>query len=301
MKILHLADLHFGKRVNEISMLAEQEHICGQILEIARRERPQAALLAGDIYDKPTPAPEAVQLFDYLLTELADAVPNVLLIAGNHDSAERLAFGARLLDRQGVYIAPPFAGEVTRVELADEFGPVDFWLLPFVKPLAVRRCYLDAADAADYDAAVARIMREVHFRPGARNVLLAHQLVTGSATCESEELAIGGLDNVDAARFAAFDYVALGHLHGPQQAGGQPKLRYAGSPLQYSFSEAGQQKSVTLAELGADGAVVAEEGYGNPDADDKLLESALEMSRSAGMIRLSRCISSERCAAALRS
>lgn len=255
MKLLHLADLHLGKRVNEIPMLAEQENACRQILAIAREEKPQAALLAGDIYDKPTPAAEAVQLFDWFLTELAGIVPSVLIIAGNHDGAERLAFAAQMLNRQGVYIAPPFRGEVTRVELADEFGAVDFWLLPFVKPLTVRRCYDDAANVADYDAAVARIMQEVHFREGVRNVLLAHQLITGSQTCDSEELAIGGLDNVDAARFAAFDYVALGHLHGAQRAGGFAKMRYAGSPLKYSFSEARQAKSVTLVDLAADGGV----------------------------------------------
>ena len=255
MKFLHLADLHLGKRVNEIPMLAEQENACRQILALAREEKPQAVLLAGDIYDKPTPAAEAVQLFDWFLTELAGIVPSVLIIAGNHDWAERLAFAAQMLNRQGVYIAPPFRGEVTRVELADEFGSVDFWLLPFVKPLLVRRCYDDAVDVADYDAAVARIMREICFRPGARNVLLAHQLITGSQTCESEELAIGGLDNVDAARFAGFDYVALGHLHGAQRAGGMTKMRYAGSPLKYSFSEVRQVKSVTLVELGADGSV----------------------------------------------
>ena len=252
MKFLHLADLHIGKKVNEISMLDEQRHVLGQVLQIAADEQVQAVLLAGDIYDKPQPSAEAVQLFDWFLTELAAAVPAVLMIAGNHDSAERLAFAAKMLAGQGVHIAPPFDGDVKRVRLADEFGPVDFYLLPFVKPLQVRRCYEDAEGIGSYDEAVARIMRDVRPEEGVRSVLLAHQLITGSTTCESEELAIGGLDNVDAAHFAAFDYVALGHLHGPQQVG-RPEVRYAGSPLKYSFSEARQQKSVTLVDLSADG------------------------------------------------
>ena len=252
MKFLHLADLHIGKKVNEISMLDEQRHVLGQVLQIAADEQVQAVLLAGDIYDKPQPSAEAVQLFDWFLTKLAAAVPAVLIIAGNHDSAERLAFAAKMLAGQGVHIAPPFNGEVRRVRLTDEFGPVDFYLLPFVKPLQVRRCYEDAEGIGSYDEAVSCIMRDVQPEEGVRSVLLAHQLITGSTTCESEELAIGGLDNVDAAHFAAFDYVALGHLHGPQQVG-RPEVRYAGSPLKYSFSEARQQKSVTLVDLAADG------------------------------------------------
>lgn len=256
MKFLHLADLHIGKKVNEISMLDEQRWVLGQVLEIAAEEQVQAVLLAGDIYDKPQPTAEAVQLFDWFLTRLAAAVPAVLMIAGNHDSAERLAFAANMLAEQGVYIAPPFDGEVKCVRLNDEFGAVDFYLLPFVKPLQVRRCFEDAEGIGSYDEAVARIMRDVRPKEGVRSVLLAHQLITGSVTCESEELAIGGLDNVDAAHFAAFDYVALGHLHGPQQVGKSDmynKVRYAGSPLKYSFSEARQQKSVTLVALDADG------------------------------------------------
>lgn len=252
MKFLHLADLHIGKKVNEISMLDEQRWVLGQVLQIAADEQVQAVLLAGDIYDKPQPTAEAVQLFDWFLTELAKAVPAVLVIAGNHDSAERLAFAADMLCAQGVYIAPPFGGEVKCVRLDDEFGPVDFYLLPFVKPLQVRRCYEDAEGIGSYDEAVARIMRDVQPKKGVRSVLLAHQLITGAVTCESEELAIGGLDNVDAGHFAAFDYVALGHLHGPQQVS-RPEVRYAGSPLKYSFSEARQQKSVTLVDLSADG------------------------------------------------
>lgn len=254
MKFLHLADLHIGKRVNEFSLLADQRAVLRQILACAEDEQPQAALLCGDIYDKPLPSAEAVQLFDWFLTELAALCPNILIIPGNHDSAERLAFAAAMLKRQGVYLAGPFNGEVERVRLTDEFGPVDFWLLPFVKPLQVRRCYEDAAEIGTYDEAVARIMREVRPTENVRSVLLAHQFLTGAQTSESEELAIGGLDNVSAAHFAAFDYVALGHLHRAQQVG-RAEVRYAGTPLKYSFSEAGDEKSLTVVQLGAGGEV----------------------------------------------
>lgn len=253
MKFLHLADLHIGKRVNEISMLPEQEEVLRQVLQLVREEKPDAVLLAGDVYDKPTPGADAVQLFDGFLTELSRLVSAVLIIAGNHDSAERLAFAAGILREEGVYIAPPYDGELCRVELADEFGAVDFYLLPFIKPLQVRRCFPDE-EIPTYNDAVGRIMRDLQLVPGRRSVLLAHQLITGSQTCESEELAVGGLDNVDVAWFDGFNYVALGHLHSAQTAG-RAEVRYAGSPLKYSFSEVRQRKSCTLVELAADGSV----------------------------------------------
>lgn len=264
MKIVHLADLHIGKRVNEISMLEEQRHILQQILAAVQQEQPQAALLAGDIYDKTTPTAEAVQLCDWFLTRLAALTPAVLIIPGNHDSAERLAFAAGLLREQGVYIARPYAGEVQRVELADEFGPVDFYLLPFLKPATVRRSLTqtetgELPDLRDYNEAVGLVMQQVNarLRPRpVRNVLLAHQLITGAAVCDSDELAIGGLDNVDVDWFAGFDYVALGHLHSAQQIRPQqPLIRYCGSPLKYSFSEARQKKSLSLLTIDGEGMV----------------------------------------------
>lgn len=265
MKFLHLADLHIGKRVNGFSMLGEQEHILRQILTFVEREQPNAVLLCGDIYDKPLPPTEAVQLFDKFLTELSGLCAAVLIISGNHDSAERLAFAADMLKERGVYLAKPFGGSMECVRLFDEWGAVDFWLLPFVKPIQVRRCYeggvdnnddndMNREEIATYDDAVARIMRDFRPNEGVRSVLLAHQLLTGAATCESEELAIGGLDNVSAEHFAAFDYVALGHLHGAQRVV-RDEVRYAGSPLKYSFSEARQTKSMVLAEMDGEGAV----------------------------------------------
>lgn len=257
MKFIHLADLHIGKRVNGFSMIEEQAHILQQILGYVDEKKPQIALLCGDIYDKPQPPEEAVQLFDSFLTGLAEKVAAVFIIPGNHDSAERLAFAADMLKRQGVYLARPFAGEVERVQMQDEAGVVNIWLLPFVKPVLVRRCYDDVEGLATYDDAVARIMRDVNLPEGERNILLAHQFLTGAATCESEELAIGGLDNISAGHFAAFDYVALGHLHGAQQVA-RPVVRYAGSPLKYSFSEARQKKSVVLGEMDGAGNVAVE-------------------------------------------
>ncbi len=253
MRFLHLGDLHIGKRVNGFSMLAEQRHVLQQILDMVHNEQPQAVLLAGDVYDKPQPTAEAVRLCDWFLTALSAAGVTVLVIPGNHDSAERLAFAAGLLQGQGVYIARPFDGLPERVELWDEAGAVDFWLLPFLKPALVRRCFPEE-ELPTYNDAVGRVMREVVLTPGRRNVLVMHQLITGAAVCDSEELAVGGLDNVDLGWFHAFDYVALGHLHSAQQVG-RPSVRYAGSPLKYSFSEARQKKSAALVDMAADGTV----------------------------------------------
>lgn len=253
MKFLHLADLHIGKRVNGFSMLEEQRYVLQQVLDMVAAEKPQAVLLAGDIYDKPQPAAEAVSLCDWFLTGLVGAGVTVLAIPGNHDSAERLAFAAGLLQSRGVYIARPFDGLPQSVGLTDEFGAVDFWLLPFLKPALVRACF-PQDELPTYNDAVGRVMREVRPEPGRRNVLVMHQLITGAAVCDSEELAVGGLDNVDPGWFDAFDYVALGHLHSAQQVG-RPNVRYAGSPVKYSFSEARQKKSAALVDMAADGAV----------------------------------------------
>lgn len=257
MRFLHLADLHIGKKVNGYSMIEDQAHVLAQILAYVAEKKPQAVLLCGDVYDKPQPTEDAVRLFDGFLTRLAELAQAVLIIPGNHDSAERLCFAADMLKRQGVYLARPFGGQVEVVQLADEAGPVNFWLLPFVKPVQVRRCFEDVESLATYDEAVARIMQEVKLPEAERNVLLAHQFLTGAAVCESEELAIGGLDNVSAGHFAAFDYVALGHLHGAQQVE-RAEVRYAGSPLKYSFSEARQKKSVALVDMDEAGRVTQE-------------------------------------------
>lgn len=252
MKLMHLSDLHLGKRVHTVSMLEDQAHILRQILQIAAQQQVDAVLIAGDIYDKGVPPAEAVSLFDAFLTELARQGKPVCIISGNHDSAERLAFGARLLDGRGIYVAPVYDGTVRRVELRDAFGPVQIHLLPFLKPAMVRRVFPEETIETGNDALRCAI-GHMELDGAARHVLLSHQFVTGAVRCESEEVSVGGLDNVDAEVYAPFDYVALGHLHGPQNIGAN--LRYCGTPLKYSFSEAGQKKSVTLVELGEKGRV----------------------------------------------
>ena len=253
MKFLHLADLHLGKRVNGFSMLEDQAHILRQILTILDDEQPDGVLIAGDVYDKSVPTVEAVELLDGFLTELRTRGVPVLLISGNHDSPERLAFGGRVMDSCGIHISPVYDGALAPVTLHDEFGPVHVWLLPFVKPAHARRWFPDA-DIESYTDAVAEAVAHMDIDTAARNVLVTHQFVTGGTRSGSEELSVGGTDNVDSGVFAPFDYVALGHLHGAQHIG-RETIRYAGSPLKYSFSEARQHKSVTVVTLGEKGDV----------------------------------------------
>ena len=256
MKLMHLSDLHLGKRVNEFSMLTDQAYILQQILEIAGNEKVDGVLIAGDVYDKTVPPAEAVTLFDHFLTALARRQIPVFLISGNHDSAERLAFGAALMDGRGVYVSPVYGGTVRSVALEDAFGTVEIHLLPFLKPAMVRHAWPEET-IETYDEAVGCAIDHIELDSAARHVLLSHQFVAGSARCESEEVSVGGLDQVDAARYAPFDYVALGHLHGPQNPA--PNLRYCGTPLKYSFSEVHHHKSVTVVELREKGCVEVRE------------------------------------------
>lgn len=251
MKLMHLSDLHLGKRLNEFSLLEDQAYILHQILQIAAEQRPDAILIAGDLYDKPVPPAEAVALLDDFLARLAKEKLNVFIISGNHDSPERIAFGSRLVASSGVYLSPVYSGVVAPVTLTDEHGPVDVFLLPFIKPAHVRRFYPDE-EIATYTDALRCAIDHMPLNPAHRSVLVTHQFVTGAARCESEEVSVGGSDNVDAAVFADFDYVALGHIHGPQNVG-SPRIRYCGTPLKYSFSECSHHKSVTMVELGEKG------------------------------------------------
>lgn len=253
MKFIHLSDLHLGKRVNEIPMTDDQAYILTQILNIIDAEHPDAVVIAGDVYDKSVPPAEAVTLFDGFLCRLAKRKLPVLIISGNHDSPERLAFGGRLMEGAGIHLSPVYDGKVEPVTLSDSHGDVHFWLLPFVKPAHVKRYFPDAGIESYTDAIRAAIeYMDLDFT--GRNVLVTHQFVTGGATCESEEISVGGSDNVDADLFGGFDYVALGHLHGPQNIGSN-RVRYCGTPLKYSFSEAGHHKSVTVVELGEKGSL----------------------------------------------
>ena len=247
MKFLHLADLHLGKRVNEFSMLEDQAYILEQILEIVDREQADAVWIAGDVYDRPVPPEEAVRLFDHFLTALAERKKPVFFISGNHDSAERVAFGAQLIAESGIHTAPVYDGNVVPVELEDAYGKICVWMLPFVKPAVVRHAFPER-EIATYQDAVQTAIEAMQVDPACRNVLICHQFVTGAARCDSEETAVGGMDDISASLFDGFDYTALGHLHGPQQVG-RETVRYAGSPLKYSFSEAGQKKAAVIVEL----------------------------------------------------
>ena len=254
MKLIHFSDLHLGKRLNEFSLGEDQEYILNQILQIVEAEQPDAVVIAGDVYDKAIPSVEAVSLFDEFLVRLAALHIHIFVISGNHDSPERIAFGSRLLEETGIHLSPVYGGSVESVTLEDAFGPVDFYLLPFVKPIHVRRFFPE--DPTDtYTQALSTAVGHMNLDEHRRNVLVTHQFVTGASRSDSEEISVGGADNVDSAVFDAFDYVALGHIHSPQHCGSE-KIRYCGTPLKYSFSEAKDTKSVTVAELKEKGNLV---------------------------------------------
>ena len=253
MKLMHLSDLHLGKRVNEVSMVEDQRYILDKILEIVDTEQPDAVLIAGDVYDRSVPSAEAVELLDGFLSSLSRRGRPVLVISGNHDSPERLAFGSSLMAPAGIHLSPVYSGQVKPVTLEDAYGPVDFYLLPFLKPAHVRR-FFPEEQIESYTDALRVAVAQLGLDASRRNVLLTHQFVTGAQTCESEELSVGGTDNVDASVFEAFDYVALGHIHGPQNILSE-RIRYCGTPLKYSFSECGHKKSVTLVDLGEKGSL----------------------------------------------
>lgn len=252
---MHLADLHLGKRVNGFSMMEDQEYILNRILEIMEEEQPDGLLIAGDVYDKTIPPAEAVRLMDDFLTAVAAKNVPVFLISGNHDSAERVAFGHQLMQGSGIWISPVYDGTIRHHTLEDRWGEVNIYLVPFLRPSVVRSFFPDA-EIGDYTDALGTIIEDLQLDTSERNVVLAHQFVTAAGalpeTCDSERLSVGGLDRVDGSVFSPFDYTALGHLHGPQRVGSET-IRYAGSPLKYSFSELHQKKSVTVVELRAKG------------------------------------------------
>jgi len=251
LKLIHLSDLHLGKRVNEFPMLDDQKYILLEILRIIEEEKPDGVIIAGDVYDKPIPPAEAVALLDEFLVRLSGMKTEVFMISGNHDSAERIAFGGRLMEHSGIHLPPVFNGDIAPCVMRDGEGEVRIWMLPFVKPADVRRAYPEE-EITDYTGAVRAAIRHMDIDPSVRNVLIAHQFVTGAVRSESEDVSVGGLDNVDASAFDGFDYVALGHIHGPQHIG-RETVRYCGTPLKYSFSEKDHHKSVTVATLGEKG------------------------------------------------
>lgn len=253
MKFIHLSDLHIGKRVNEFSMIEDQKYILKVILNIIDDEKPDGVLIAGDVYDKSVPSAEAVQLLDDFLCRLAERKLPTYIISGNHDSAERLSFGGRLMDMSGIHLSPVYNGKVEPFTLTDEYGKVNIYMLPFIKPVNVRRFFPDS-EIESYTDAIKVAVDSMNVDEKERNIIVTHQFVTGASRSESEEISVGGSDNVDASVFDAFDYVALGHIHGPQKIG-RESVRYCGTPLKYSFSEANHKKSVTVVEMGEKGKI----------------------------------------------
>lgn len=251
MKFLHVSDIHIGKRLHGASLLEDQELILGQMLELAARQDVDAVLIAGDVYNRSQPQPEAINQFSRFLTKLAALGKPVCIVRGNHDGEAQLAYAAPLLAGKGVYVSRVFDGGMEKIELEDEFGPVHVWLLPYIKPLQARKCFPEDG-IEDYAGAVKAVLARTELDETARNVLLTHQFVAGAEVSDSEERSIGGLDQVPPETFAAFDYVALGHLHKQQTLMGG-KIRYCGAPLVYSFDECSQQKSATLVTIGAKG------------------------------------------------
>lgn len=277
MRFLHTADLHIGKRVNEFSMLEDQEYILRQILKTADKEQVEAVLIAGDVYDKQVPSAEAVRLFDWFLTQLNSRKLPVFVIGGNHDSVERLSFGAQIMEESGVYLTQSYDGKVVPVRLEDEYGPVNLWMLPFLKPAMVKR-FFSEQDIVTYQDALETVIGNMELNREERNLLIAHQFVTGAVTGGSEdsvEVFVGGVENVDASVFADFDYVALGHIHRAQSAGGE-QIRYSGTPLKYSFSEIRHEKSVTIAELKEKGSLTVHQEPLKPLHDMREIRGSYE-------------------------
>ncbi len=280
MKFFHLSDLHLGKTVHDYSMLEDQAYILEQILDLAREHKPDAVLIAGDVYDRSVAPSEAMTLFDHFLVELVKLKIQVFVIAGNHDSPERLAFAARLLSGSGVHIAPVYKGKVHKTSLEDDFGGLDVYLLPFLRPNLVRR-FFPESKINTWTEALGAALSGITLDPNRRSILLSHQFVTGGETSESEEFAVGGADNVDASVFDGFDYVALGHLH-KAQSFSKGSLRYCGTPLKYSFSEARHVKSLSVVEIKNKGEVAVSTLTITPKRDLLILRgSYLELTSKA--------------------
>lgn len=247
MKFLHISDLHIGKRFNDISLLDDQKAVLTQICGIAAEEKCEAVLIAGDVYDKTSPSADAMSVFDSFLISLAKLDIPVFIIAGNHDSQQRIAYLSELVKNSGIYVCGNFSGRLCSHRLRDEFGEICVHLLPFIKPADVRKFYPEEK-IETYDDAFRVVLENSEIDSSVRNIIVCHQFFTGAVTCESEIFAVGGLDNISADHLNEFDYAALGHIHGPQYVM-RPEIRYCGSPLKYSFSEAAHRKSATIAEL----------------------------------------------------
>ncbi len=244
MKIMHLSDLHIGKKVNEYSMLQDQIYILKEILRIIDNEKVETVIIAGDVYDRSLPPNEALELFDEFLYQLSGRNVNVFVISGNHDSPERISYGGRMMTENKIFLSPVYDGNVKPITLNDDYGEVNFYLLPFVRPTDIRRYFPDE-NIENYTDAVKVAIDNMNVDFSERNILVTHQFVTGAELSESEDIIVGGTDNVSGEVFDGFDYVALGHIH-REQTVGKDNIRYCGTPLKYSFSEAKNIKSVTI-------------------------------------------------------
>lgn len=244
MKIMHLSDLHIGKKVNEYSMLQDQIYILKEILRIIDNEKVETVIIAGDVYDRSLPPNEALELFDEFLYQLSSRNVNVFVISGNHDSPERISYGGRMMTENKIFLSPVYDGNVKSITLNDDYGEVNFYLLPFVRPADIRRYFPDE-NIENYTDAVKVAIDNMNVDFSERNILVTHQFVTGAELSESEDIIVGGTDNVSGEVFDGFDYVALGHIH-REQTVGKDNIRYCGTPLKYSFSEAKNIKSVTI-------------------------------------------------------
>ncbi len=244
MKIMHLSDLHIGKKVNEYSMLQDQVYILKEILQIIDNEKVETVIIAGDVYDRSLPPNEALELFDEFLYQLSSRNVNVFVISGNHDSPERISYGGRMMTENKIFLSPVYDGNVKPITLNDDYGEVNFYLLPFVRPADIRRYFPDE-NIENYTDAVKVAIDNMNVDFSERNILVTHQFVTGAELSESEDIIVGGTDNVSGEVFDGFDYVALGHIH-REQTVGKDNIRYCGTPLKYSFSEAKNIKSVTI-------------------------------------------------------
>lgn len=247
MKIMHLSDLHLGKRVNGFDMIEDQRYILNKIIEEVKKEKPDAVVIAGDIYDTSIASASAMNLFEHFITNLNNEKVKVFILAGNHDSVERISFGSDFFSHQEIYFSRAYEGSVRPIVLKDEYGEVNFYMLPFVKPIVVR-AYFEDKEIKSYTDALAAAIEEMEIDMNKRNIIVAHQFITGAERSDSEEISVGGSDNISASVFDGFDYVALGHLHRPQKVE-KETIRYSGSPLKYSFSEAKHNKSITIIEL----------------------------------------------------
>lgn len=259
MRLLHLSDLHLGKRVNEISMIEDQEYVINQIMRIIDEQKTEGVIIAGDVYDRKDPSTEAVQLFDDFLVRLAKKNQKVFIISGNHDSAERIAFAGRLLKANDIYISPVYDGRVEPIVMEDSYGVINFYLLPFVKPVHVKRFYAESEEINDYTDAIRVAVEQMNIDESARNVLIMHQFVVGAERSDSEEISVGGLDDVNSEVVNMFDYVALGHIHRPQKIQNKEHIRYCGTPLKYSFSEAAHNKVALVVDIKEKGQLQIEE------------------------------------------